>query len=217
MRTSLGIHLGQRLRASGPTNTTGIIGGGLRVPGTTGTRAETPHSTAFDLSDEIDVDVDVDLIDYTLAGNQTLITLDGSWRFGVRSSGAPVLTLFGKADIIGNAVVPFADGEGGFLRVQRDRIAGTTIFLSSSDGASWTTFATAPTNTLTANTTTNKLMVGGRVSGESADGLFRSARVRDGIDGALVASPDFDAQPHGTTSFTDAQGRVWSVLTTEGA
>lgn len=37
------------------------------------------------------------------------------------------------------------------------------------------------------------------------------AEVRRGIDGPLLASPDFEAQPAATTQFTDAQGNVWEV------
>jgi hypothetical protein len=34
---------------------------------------------------------------------------------------------------------------------------------------------------------------------------------RDGLDGPLLASPDFAAQPADTTTFSDAQGNVWEV------
>lgn len=37
------------------------------------------------------------------------------------------------------------------------------------------------------------------------------AEVRNGIDGTVVASPDFTAQAAGTTSFADAAGRTWTV------
>ncbi|MEU5608459.1 hypothetical protein AB0H03_06825 [Streptomyces sparsogenes] len=35
--------------------------------------------------------------------------------------------------------------------------------------------------------------------------------VRSGIDGTLVAAPDFTTQPPGTTSFTDATGHTWTL------
>lgn len=35
--------------------------------------------------------------------------------------------------------------------------------------------------------------------------------VRDGIDGTVVANPDFTVLSDGTTGFTDAAGRVWTV------
>ncbi|MEV0639047.1 carbohydrate binding domain-containing protein [Streptomyces sp. NPDC050619] len=37
------------------------------------------------------------------------------------------------------------------------------------------------------------------------------AEVRNGINGTIVASPDFTAQTAGTTSFADSAGRTWSL------
>src|SRR5690606_3457558 len=37
------------------------------------------------------------------------------------------------------------------------------------------------------------------------------AEVRSGIDGTVVAAPDFTAQEPGTTSFTDSAGRTWTL------
>lgn len=42
------------------------------------------------------------------------------------------------------------------------------------------------------------------------DGKVYAAEVRDGIDGTVVASPDFTAQPLGATSFEDEAGLTWS-------
>ncbi|MYY08831.1 hypothetical protein GT204_07915 [Streptomyces sp. SID4919] len=39
----------------------------------------------------------------------------------------------------------------------------------------------------------------------------RRFEVRAGINGPIVASPDFTIQPAGTTAFTDASGRPWSL------
>ena len=45
--------------------------------------------------------------------------------------------------------------------------------------------------------------------------LFRSrvwaVEVRDGIDGSLVAAADFTQLAEGTTAFTDATGRNWTI------
>lgn len=42
-------------------------------------------------------------------------------------------------------------------------------------------------------------------------GTVYKAEVRSGIDGTIVAAPDFTAQPVGTTSFTDSAGRAWTL------
>ncbi|MET7514077.1 carbohydrate binding domain-containing protein [Streptomyces sp. NPDC005480] len=42
-------------------------------------------------------------------------------------------------------------------------------------------------------------------------GRCYAAEVRSGINGTIVASPNFEAQPAGTTSFADSAGRTWTV------
>ncbi|MFD7224836.1 hypothetical protein ACFV9P_28110 [Streptomyces sp. NPDC059892] len=44
-----------------------------------------------------------------------------------------------------------------------------------------------------------------------AAGRIHRAEVRSGIDGTIVASPDFRTLPEGTTSFADSAGRAWTV------
>lgn len=41
-------------------------------------------------------------------------------------------------------------------------------------------------------------------------GAYYSAELRSGIDGTVLASPDFRAQDFDATTFTDGQGNVWS-------
>ncbi|AVH57892.1 MULTISPECIES: hypothetical protein [Streptomyces] len=43
------------------------------------------------------------------------------------------------------------------------------------------------------------------------DGRVYKAEVRNGINGTVVASPDFTAQAAGTTSFADSAGRTWTL------
>ncbi|QUI32430.1 hypothetical protein H9W91_17355 [Streptomyces alfalfae] len=43
------------------------------------------------------------------------------------------------------------------------------------------------------------------------EGRVYAAEVRSGIDGPLVASPDFEAQPIGAADFTDGAGRLWTL------
>ncbi|MFJ9657622.1 hypothetical protein ACIRPR_06590 [Streptomyces griseoflavus] len=48
----------------------------------------------------------------------------------------------------------------------------------------------------------------------AVQGRCHRAEVRAGIDGPVVAAPDFTAQPDGTASFTDRAGRTWTVTGT---
>jgi hypothetical protein len=43
------------------------------------------------------------------------------------------------------------------------------------------------------------------------DGRIHRAEVRNGINGTVVANPDFTAQTPGTSSFTDAADRAWTL------
>lgn len=42
-------------------------------------------------------------------------------------------------------------------------------------------------------------------------GRFFRVEIRDGIDGTIVANPDFRSLAPGTTSFTDSAGRTWTM------
>lgn len=58
------------------------------------------------------------------------------------------------------------------------------------------------------------LVIGSAINGTNYDmplGYVHAAQVRDGINGTLVASPDFTAQTSGATSFADSAGRTWST------
>ncbi|MFJ2200848.1 hypothetical protein [Streptomyces violaceusniger] len=44
-------------------------------------------------------------------------------------------------------------------------------------------------------------------------GKVHAAQIRNGINGVIVANPDFTAQPPGVRAFTDSAGRPWSLST----
>jgi hypothetical protein len=46
--------------------------------------------------------------------------------------------------------------------------------------------------------------------GVGLQGIVYAAEIRNGIDGPVVASPDFTIQTSGATSFIDAQGNTWT-------
>src|SRR5690606_4328649 len=60
---------------------------------------------------------------------------------------------------------------------------------------------------------TAPLTVGAYNAGASEPFVGRvwAAEVRDGIDGSLVAAVDFTGLAEGTTAFTDATGRNWTI------
>lgn len=59
---------------------------------------------------------------------------------------------------------------------------------------------------------TSDLIIGGDFSGRvMMRGRFFNLQVRNGINGTLVANPDFTARPIGNASFTDSTGRTWNA------
>jgi hypothetical protein len=113
----------------------------------------------------------------------------------------------------------FANGTTRWVRVTFDVDNGASqnvvTFYTSEDGENWTVLG-APV--VTAGTTSifsspTAVNIGAR-SGGTADlfnGLVHQAQIRSGINGPMVASPDFRRLPPGTVTFTDDAGRVWTV------
>lgn len=82
------------------------------------------------------------------------------------------------------------------------------------DITTWTVVAVdVDTGTTSLHSGAGRLEIGGANLGADAGfaGRVLAFELRDGINGDLVANPDFTAQAHGTTSFTDAAGKLWSL------
>jgi hypothetical protein len=58
---------------------------------------------------------------------------------------------------------------------------------------------------------TAELALGGQAGLPSFRGRIYRAELRDGINGTVVANPDFTSQALGTTVFTDGAGREWTL------
>ncbi|MCZ7478984.1 hypothetical protein, partial [Micromonospora sp. WMMC273] len=76
----------------------------------------------------------------------------------------------------------------------------------STDGVAWTSVTTlsGPVAPFQPSSAPVQILAAGAVT-------VGRVEIRDGINGPLIASPDFGGQPGGTTSFTDGQGNVWTV------
>ncbi|MEH1014597.1 hypothetical protein V6U90_15985 [Micromonospora sp. CPCC 206060] len=83
---------------------------------------------------------------------------------------------------------------------------GAVAWYVSEDGATWVGVGsgTGPAEPPTVDPGRLALVLTGEVT------VVR-AEVRQGIDGPLMAAPDFGSQPAGTTSFTDSAGNLWEV------
>lgn len=211
------------------------IPAGLSLDGASGNYASTPDTAVLDIVGDIDLRVDATLDawvagtpsgqeDYLLTKYHTtsgqrsyalLINAAGDLRLSWSTTGANVLIAVATA-------VPVPDPKTGRLAVRAtldvdNGASGRTVtfYTAPGIGGPWTQLGNPVT---TAGVTsifsgTANLVVGGINGGTSnlTPGFFHAAEVRSGINGTVVANPDFSAQADGATSFTDAAGRPWTV------
>src|SRR5690554_5374754 len=205
---------------------------GLLLTGDAGDYANTPDTAALDITGDIDIRADLTLDDWLSAtperwiitkyegsGNQRSFALgfrgdDLEFRWSTNGTSANLTT------INPTAPVPISSG----------RLAVRVTLDVNDEAGGWTArFYTAPTiegpwsqlgdpvtnsggGTTSIHAGTATLAIGAFNTGTvPLDGIIHSVEVRDGIDGTVVANPDFAAQPMGTTQFTDGTGKVWTV------
>jgi hypothetical protein len=200
-----------------------LTGYGLRLPGTSGNFASTPDSAALSITGDIDIRCKVTLSDWTPATNMTLVSkwVNLSRDFELRVATTGVL-VFARGDGAGtsqqvnsSAATGIADGTAKWVRVTHRLSDHRVQFFLSDDGSSWTQLGTNQTMTAVApgdGTAPVEIGMLASVSFPLAGRIF-SAEIRNGIDGTVVASPDFTAQPIGAGQWTDSAGTVWTINT----
>lgn len=213
--------------------------GYLRVRSGDGSHATCPDAAALDITGDLDVRVDVDADQWQAGDLAAKYELDGdqrSWYFGVedgrlRLSWSPDGTIASRLTVLSTAMLPRARGRMA-VRVALDVDDGSsghvvTFYTADTIAGPWTQLGDPVTGTGTTSVHggTAGLEVGGvddldlagSVFNVSAvEGRYLAFELRDGIDGTVVAGPDFTAQTAGATSFDDAQGNTWTV-TAQGA
>lgn len=200
----------------------------LSLPGAAGSYASTPDHADLDIVGDLDLRVKAALTDWTPTAANALIGKWGaagnrSYRFQVNTDG----TLGFQFTVAGTTAVPknstvatgITDGAAKWVRVTMDVDNGAlgydVTFYLSDNGMDWTQLGDVVT-TLVATSIhsgTAVLELGSIVTGTALllNGYIYSAEVLSGIDGTVVASPDLTDLYPGKTSFTDEQGKVWTV------
>lgn len=196
--------------------------GGLDLPGVAGSYASTPDHASLDITGDIDLRVEV--IDVTPSGiNRTYIskwTTTGNQRSYMMRG-----TLFGTLDHFWSTTG--ANELSNFDFRNNSRAYRTTLDVNDGAGGRVISFYSAstidgPWTLLAANTVagttsifagTAPLAVGAYNAGatDPMTGRITRAQVRDGIDGTIVANPDFRFHAEGTPSFVDSTGKTWTV------
>lgn len=204
----------------------------LETTGAVNSYASTPDNAALDIVGDIDLRIDLAPAQWPPATDATVLAkyfdntnnrgyrfdvlTTGKIRFSWSSTGVDVMSLSSSIplDII--------SGERISLRVTFDvnnGAGGRTATFYTCPGAQnlvgpWTQLGTAQTSAGVTSIFSNNaaLEVGARNGGNNRfTGQIFHAQVRNGIAGAIVANPDFSAQPAGTVVFVDSAGRTWTV------
>lgn len=206
---------------------------GLKLSGNTNTYATTPDNAALDITGDIDIRADLSLQSWTPAAVASLVAkvtttaapIDNrSYWLRLETNGT--LSLFwstaGTAFLSASSTVP--------VPVTTGRLAvRATLDVDNGAAGKTVTFYTAPTindtfvqlgSAVTTGGTTSIFSGGAPVevgtvnggTGNGAPSTFYAVEIRNLIGGTQVANPIFSAQPAGTTTFTDAAGRVWTML-----
>lgn len=205
---------------------------GLDIPSGVGNSASTPDNAALDITGDIDIRADVALDNWNTGTQQTLVAkwsgaiANLAYRLAINTTGMIELTWQ-----IGPATSTFASGASSIAPTPNPitgRLAvRATLDVNNGAGGSTITFYTAPTidgpwaqlgvpafaGVTTIASTSATMFVGANTfdTSEFAAGMHFAAQVRNGIDGTVVANPNFGAQAPGTLVFADSAGRTWTV------
>jgi pimeloyl-ACP methyl ester carboxylesterase len=202
---------------------------GLSLPGTNGSYASTPDNAALDITGDIDLRAEITATDWTPSANRSIVSKyvttgnQRSYRLRILTTGRLELvwTTNGSTQGVAASTVNPTVTDGGRLAVRAtldvDNGASgrtTTFYTASTIAGPWTQLGTPVT---TAGITsifsgTAPLEVGSVATGiEPFQGSIYKVEVRNGINGTVVANPDFSAENPGTTSFSDATGKTWTL------
>lgn len=204
------------------------VASGLVSPGSSGDYASTPDDASLDITGDIDLRAWVVPADQSSGSTQAIVskyeTTGNQRSYALQFGSGGLLNLLWSTDgssstSKSSTVPPQIPAAGLAVRATLDVNDGSsqhvvTFYTASSLDGPWTQLGSAVT---TAGTTsifagTAPLEVGSRIGGTSnMAGLIYAAQVLDGIDGTVVANPDFTAQTPGDTSFSDDAGLTWTV------
>lgn len=208
----------------------------LSLPGAEQAYMSTPDTSALDITGDFDARLDITPATWRPAGifayARKYVSTDDQrswawWMFDgeLRFRWSPDGTLGNANTAISTVAVP-EDSERLAIRVTLDVDNGaggrtTTFYTAPTIAGPWTQLGAAvvnATSTTSIHSGTADVELGqmdrNQASGITSDpfeGLVHAFELRNGIDGTVVANPVFSGHEPGTTSFTDAAGRPWTL------
>ncbi|MEU8536186.1 hypothetical protein [Streptomyces parvulus] len=201
----------------------------LQLDGTPDSAASTPDHSSLDITGDLDVRWEGEA-DWYAAGAQMLIgkwtETDGerSWHMRLEGGLLRILaTRDGSTGASGFWPLPALPRRAAF-RITLDADTGSGMlwhayWAESMDGP-WTSLGAVPLpDPMVIYSGPAPLSVAPRqltlptsgIARYPAAGRVYRAQVRSGINGTIVANPDFRAQAPGVTSFADSAGRTWTL------
>ena len=204
----------------------------LVLPGASGDFASTPDSAAVSITGDLDIRAHLSPDDWTNPAYPYVISkwtgsTYRSYALRLASWGALYFqwstdgATSGTVTKTSTAVVPFADGEAGHIRVTLDvdnGAAGNDVkFYTSTDGVTWSqlgaTVTTAGVSSIDDGGARLEIASAFGGAGAAPTGEVYSAQLYDGIDGTLAADfdPTRDASVGDTTFTSSTTGEVWTV------
>jgi hypothetical protein len=198
----------------------------LLLDGASGSYASTPDVAALDITG--DIDLRVEFVFTTPAGNLQNTALIGKWNSTGNQKSYELIngpfalpTIFwsanGSAELSNLGIPPFSTG--GAYRATLDVDNGASgntsrLYAAASMDGTFVQFDEEIKAGVTSIFASTAALTLGAVNAGTA-ALFRGritrAQVRNGIDGTIVANPDFRNLAPGTTSFADSTGKTWTV------
>lgn len=199
----------------------------LRLTGHTGTYVSAPDTAPLSITGDIDIQVELAMDNW----QATTSAIVAKWATNITRSyrllingGVPFIghSADGSAQLGANATgaVSFTPGQRGWLRVTRIAATGVVNFYSSNDGVIWSAIGAPVAGTTGAIfNSTSIVEIGSQDTGSAANrltGTVYEVRILDGIDGTIVANPDFTQTPWtigdiSPTARADSLGNVWTL------
>lgn len=204
---------------------------GAYIPGTASNFVSTPDNAALDITGDIDIRADVTMGSWVTSTDQAIVSKynatgnQRSYYLQVNNT-SKTLQLGWSADgttvlSVNSATLPIDNGQNRLaVRATLDVSDGSgnrviRFFTGESVDGPWTQLGSTTT---TAGTTSifnssAAAIVGALSAGTNnlLTGIVHAVQIRNGIDGTVVANPNFTNRTDGATSFVDSAGRTWST------
>jgi hypothetical protein len=205
----------------------------LHLPGDAGDRVSTPDAASLDITGDIDIRMELTMENYhvgsttELVGKYNVTGNQRSWRLMLGTGGtllfswSPDGTAFTDVESTKELPGGGTNGTGRMaIRVTFNTDNGASehdakFYIARTINGPWDQLGDTVTfsGTTSIFSSTANLEIGdiSNLSFDEAVAKIHKLKIYNGIDGALVANPDFTIQTVGATSFSDSLGLTWTL------